>query len=145
MRDRLRTRASIPGRTVSSWRHAKEMQIAKGPSNVADGKARWALMPRSEQTESGTPRSRNSSELIGQNNTGDDLMTTMLTSVARVQAGLAAIVEMIAGPGRIDIKVIARPQSVTRPYRVHIPSSIRRELYQFLGQLPQFKVLPHET
>ena len=73
------------------------------------------------------------------------LMTTLLTSVARVQAGLAAIVEMIAGPGRIDIKVIARPQSVTRPYRVHIPSSIRRELYQFLGQLPQFKVLPHET
>ncbi len=71
-------------------------------------------------------------------------MSTILTSVARVQAGLASIVEMIGGPARMHIKVLARPQS-SRPYRVHIPTSIRGEVYHFLRQHPQFRVLPRET
>ena len=69
-------------------------------------------------------------------------MAPILCSVARVRAGLATVVEMVGGPARMELDVIARPQSMHRPYKVRIPIAIRSKVYEFLAQQPQFPHLP---
>jgi len=52
-------------------------------------------------------------------------MAPILCSVARVRAGLTTVVEMVGGPARMELDVIARPQSMHRPYKVRIPIAIQ--------------------
>ena len=72
-------------------------------------------------------------------------MSVILTSVARLRAGLATIAEITSGATRAQIKVVARPQAATRPYKVHIPPRVRRHVYDFLAQNPQFPQLSHDA